>query len=507
MNVGDEQSQSCWMADLPVVAAPPLGGDTSADVVVVGSGIAGLSAAYELARFGKSVVVIDRGRIGAGMTARTTAHLASALDDYYFELIKVRGEADARLYHESQVAAINRIEAICRDEGIDADFQRVDGFLYAADDGDMADLEAEFDACQTLGVNVEWADRAPLPGLDTGKTLRFPNQARIHPTRYLRGLADACAALGVRFHADTAYVPDTENAAGVELRTVEGAIIRAEAAIIATNSPVNDKIAIHGKQVPMRSYVVAGPVPSGSVTDALVWDSLEAYHYVRLQPLDEANDLLIVGGEDHRSGEANDMDERFASLEAWARTRYPSLGDVQFRWSGQVLEPMDYMPYTGRNPGNRNIFVHTGDSGQGITNGVAASLTLLPLLLGEHSRFAPLLEPSRKSFGSATAIGEFVHGQVGELKGLAGHLTPGESAIDDIAPGEGAIVREGLAKLAVYRDDEGVIHQCSATCPHMGCIVQWNSFEKCWDCPCHGSQFAPDGRVLNGPAVSSLAAK
>ncbi len=439
------------------------------------------------------------------MSARTTAHLASALDDYYAELIKVRGEDEARLYHDSQVAAINRIEAICRDESIGADFQRVDGFLYAADEGGHRDLEEEFEACRKIGVKVEWADRAPVPGVDTGRALRFPQQARFHPLRYLAGLVRSCTELGVRFHANTAYAGHDEKGEQVEVTTEEGAVVRAGAVVFATNSPVNDKVVIHTKQEPMRSYAIAGPVPKGSVPDALVWDSLEAYHYIRLQPLDDGEDLLIVGGEDHRPGKVNDMETRLAALESWTRHRYPTFGEVRYRWSGQVLEPIDYMPFTGRNPGDRNIFIHSGDSGQGITNGVAASLTLLPLIIGEDSRFAALFDPSRKSL-SRPSLGEFVRGQAGVARNLAEYATAGEiDSIDGLAPGEGAILRDGLAKVAVYKDENGALLKCSAICTHVGCIVHWNSLEKCWDCPCHGSHFAPDGSVLNGPAVRPLA--
>src|SRR5687768_1945657 len=199
MNVGDERSKSFWMEDGPAIDAPTLSSDESCDVVVIGSGIAGLSTAYELSRFGRSVIVIDRGRIGTGMTARTTAHLATELDDFYSELIRVRGEDEARLHYDSQVAAVNRIEAICRDEGIDADFTRLDGFLFAAEEAHRKDLEEEYDACQTLGVEAEWAERAPVPGIDTGAALRFPNQGRFHPTKYLAGLARAIEANGGRF--------------------------------------------------------------------------------------------------------------------------------------------------------------------------------------------------------------------------------------------------------------------------------------------------------------------
>lgn len=505
MNVGDEASRSFWMEAAPAIEASPLAANAQCDVAVVGSGIAGLSTAYELARFDRHVIVIDRGRIGRGMTARTTAHLATELDDFYSELIRARGEQEARVYYDSQVAAVNRIEAICREEGIDADFARIDGYLMPAEESHRADLEEEYEACRSIGVDVEWAGRAPMPGLDSGPVLRFPNQGRFHPSKYLAGLARAITARGGRLHSDIAYLGQKEFDGGVEIETEAGHKIRAAAAVFATNSPANDKVAIHTKQLPSRTYVIAGRVPKGSVPDVLLWDTLDPYHYVRIQPLGDEADLLIVGGEDHRSGEANDMEERFTRLEAWTRGRYGSFRDTGYRWSGQVLEPVDFMPFSGRNPGNPDIYIHSGDSGQGITNGVAGSLTILPLILGEESRFASVLDPVRKPAALA-ALAEFVKGQAGAVKSFAEYMAPGEvSSPDELAPGEGALIRQGLRKVAICKTEDGTVIRCSAVCTHMGCLVHWNAFEKCWDCPCHGSQFASDGQVLNAPAVKPLA--
>ena len=506
MNVADEHSRSFWMTETPVIDAPPLTGDLRCDVAIVGSGIAGLSIAYELARCGRSVVVIDRGGIGTGMTARTTAHLATALDDFYSELIRVRGEEEARLYHESQVAAVNRIEAICRDEGIDCQFRRLDGYLVPTDEGPISDLRKEFDACRSIGVAVDWADHAPVPGLDTGLCLRFPDQGRIHPTRYLAGLARAIRNRGGRFYADTAYVDHRQSGDDVVIETANGVAVRAKAAVFATNSPVNASLAIHTKQLPKRTYVVAGRVPKGSAPDILLWDTYEAYHYARIQELSETEDLLIVGGEDHRSGEAQDMDRRFAALADWARKRFPSFEAVDYSWSGQVLEPIGFMPFSGRSPGERDIYLHSGDSGQGITNGVAGSLTIAAMIAGEDSPFERLLDPDRKSLDSRISVEEFARGQAGVVKDLAEYLTPGEiGSADELQPGEGGILREGLSKIAVYRSKDGQLLRHSAICTHMGCIVHWNPFEQCWDCPCHGSQFAVTGEVLNGPAIRPLA--
>lgn len=505
MNVGDERTKSCWMDQSPVIEAPRLTSDESCDVVIIGAGMAGLSTAYELSRAGRSVVVIDRGGIGNGMTARTTAHLATELDDFYSELIRVRGEAAARLYYDSQVAAVDRIEAICREEGIDADFARIDGYLIPAEPTHVGDLEKEFDACRGVGVDCEWIDRAPVPGREVGPAIRFARQGRFHPTKYLAGLARAILSRGGRIYADTVHVSDAEADGKVEITTEAGPVIRAAAAVFATNSPTNVKVTIHAKQTPDRTYAIAGRVPKGSVPDVLLWDTLEAYHYVRIQPLDDAEDLLIVGGEDHRTGDAEDYEERFNHLETWTRERYPSFAAADYRWSGQVMESMDFLPYSGRSPGNDNIYLHSGDSGMGITNAVAGSLTIAPLILGQESRYASLFDPHRKSFHHVTSLAEFVREQAGSAKNLMEHFTSGEIAsADELAPGQGGLMRRGAKKVAVYKREDGTVIERSAVCTHLGCVVHWNGLEQCWDCPCHGSQFAPDGQVLNGPAVTPL---
>ena len=481
-----------------------MSGDATSDLLVVGSGIAGLSSAYEAVRFGADVIVIDRGDITGGMTARTTAHLASEIDDYYYELTEAVGEEQARLYHESQLAAVNRIEAICEEEGIDADFKRLPGYLVAASHDDLIELEKEYEACRKLEVDVEWTESAPIALPEGTRALKFADQARFHPLKYCAGLVRAIQARGGRLFGHTAYASHDEGEDWVEVATGSGRKIRAGAVLFATNSPVNDLVKVHTKQVPLRTYAMAGRVAAGSVEDALIWDTLEAYHYVRLQPAGEGQDWLIVGGEDHRSGTANDMTDRFARLEAWTRERFPSVGAIEHRWSGQVMEPVDFLPYSGRD-GSERIYLHSGDSGQGMTNGVAGALNFIALYRNDKARFAELFDPSRKA-KSGLSLGEYVKGQGPVVANLAEYLESGEvDSVDQIKPGEGAIVRRGLAKHAVYRAEDGSITERSAVCTHVGCIVHWNGFEKCWDCPCHGSQFLPDGSVLNGPAVRPLA--
>jgi glycine/D-amino acid oxidase-like deaminating enzyme/nitrite reductase/ring-hydroxylating ferredoxin subunit len=503
MNVGDEKTQSLWM-DVDVAAdAGRLSREERADTVVIGSGIAGLSTAYELSQQGHSVVVLDRGKIGKGMTARTTAHLTSPSDDSFESLIKVRGEKLARDFYQSHSAAIDRIEEIQQKEKIDCAFRRVAGFLFPALGRKASELKSEFEACKKIGVDVEWHKGVPFKGLSDIRCLRYANQATFHPLRYLRGLAAAIVDKGGRLYADTRVDEVNESGDEVTVRTENGKTVRARWAVVATNSPINDRVAIHTKQAPYRSYALALTIPKGALEDGLYWDTLDPYHYVRLQPGRGNFDYVIAGGADHKTGAADDGETRHTAIEAWIRNLLPKLGSVTHRWSGQVLDPVDYSAFIGRNPGNKNVYVVTGDSGQGMTHGVVAGLLISNLILQGKSDWTELYEPSRKTL---RGLGNFISENVTALKNFAKYVAPGElSSLDEIKPGHGGIVRQGLKKIAAYRDEKGKLHLRSAVCTHVGCHIQWNSLEVCWDCPCHGSQFSVDGEALNAPAVMPLA--
>jgi nitrite reductase/ring-hydroxylating ferredoxin subunit len=239
------------------------------------------------------------------------------------------------------------------------------------------------------------------------------------------------------------------------------------------------------------------------LADALYWDTLDPYHYVRLQPLSEREDLLIVGGEDHKSGEANDGEARFAALERWTRDRLPQLGEITHRWSGQIMEPVDYLGFLGRNAGDQHRYLITGDSGQGLTNAVIGSLLIAQQMIDGRSSWTEAFDPGRNMTAN---LRNLISENLTALKSFAEYLTAGDlKSVGQLRPGEGAILRSGLKKIAACRDVHGALHLRSATCTHMGCVVRWNGLEQCWDCPCHGSQFAPDGTALNGPAVTPLA--
>ncbi|TIX01342.1 MAG: FAD-dependent oxidoreductase, partial [Mesorhizobium sp.] len=289
---------------------------------------------------------------------------------------------------------------------------------------------------------------------------------------------------------------------GVRVSTENGGSIAASHAVVATNSPINNRFRLHTKMSPYRTYAMAFTLPHGDLPDALFWDTGDPYHYVRINPGPGSVDYLIVGGADHKSGEADDGDIRFEAIEAWIRELVPTLGKEVTRWSGQVLDTIDYCAFIGLNPGSTSVYVVTGDSGQGITHGALAGLLLKDLILGESNPWSEVYEPSRKTpFG----VVNYVRENASAVTNLAGYLLPGElKSLDELSHGQGGILRDGMRKIAACRDMAGNVHLHAAGCTHAGCEVAWNSTEQCWDCSCHGSHFGPDGTVLNGPAVFPL---
>jgi glycine/D-amino acid oxidase-like deaminating enzyme/nitrite reductase/ring-hydroxylating ferredoxin subunit len=469
---------------------------------VVGAGIAGLTTAYLLVNEGRSVVVLDGGLIAAGETSRTTAHLVNVLDDRYFEIESMHGEKGARLAAESHTAAIDRIEAIVAKEKIDCDFERLDGYLFVPPDGSQDVLDKELDAAHRAGLTeVERVERAPIQRFDTGTCLRFPRQAQFHPLKYMDALAQAFEEKGGLIFNKT-HAEAFQDGPPVQVKTDKGRTVSAGSIVVATNTPVNDWVDIHTKQAAYRTYVIAVQVPKGSVTKALYWDTPDPYHYIRLQNVGN-DEVLIVGGEDHKTGQAHDTEERFERLETWTRGRFATEQAVNFRWSGQIIEPIDGLAFIGRNPGDKNIYVVTGDSGNGMTHGTIAGILLTDLIQGRENEWEALYDPSRISLKAAA---EFVKENLNVMAQYRDYATGGDvDAVGEIARGTGALIRDGLKKVAAYRDSHGELHKCSAVCPHLGCIVDWNPTEKSWDCPCHGSRFDLRGKVLNGPALAGLA--
>lgn len=493
-------SSSYWLdADVPTYIAPP---PADTEICVVGAGIAGLTTAFELARRGVQVTVLDDGPIGGGETGRTSAHLTSAVDDHYVALEAAFGERGARMVAESHTTAIDYIEAMVHELAIDCDFRRVDGYLISPPGGppDTSLLTREFAAARRAGLSCELVEHAPLP-FETGRALRFANQAEFHPLRYLRALAGAVVAQGGSIHTGV-HVDAITPGEPVHVRLAGGGEVRARSLVDATNGAFTSQLHLPLRQAAYRSYVIAFAMPAHHVPHALFWDTLDPYHYLRVAADPAHGEVLLVGGNDHRTGQG-EPETQWKHLENWTRQLFPRLGRIVARWSGQILEPADMVAHIGRSPEHAHVYVVTGDSGEGLTHGTIAGLMLPELLHGQRPRWAGIYDPRRSHLRAAgTLLAEALHSSAPYTDWLrSGDV----DALDDIPPGEGAVLRRGLHMIAAYRDESGSCHLRSASCPHLRGVVHWNAAEKTWDCPCHGSRFDRYGRVVNGPAATDLA--
>jgi glycine/D-amino acid oxidase-like deaminating enzyme/nitrite reductase/ring-hydroxylating ferredoxin subunit len=509
--ISSGKNVSYWIDSESPIAYAPLSENIETDVVIVGGGIAGITVAYRLSQLGRRVVVVEDGYICSGETGRTTAHLVTALDDRYETLEKIFGEDGARLAYESNRTAINFVDATVHLEKIDCDFRMLPGYLFRHPSDKEDSLEKEFEAARRAGMDVQWTDRVPGLLKDVGRAIVFPNQARFHPIKYIRALCNAITKKGNRIFTETHAQEINEEG----IVTDKNFSVKADYIVVATNAPVNSRYIMPMKQFPYRTYVVAGLVKKGSLPDALWWDTgdfdtnqnIPPYHYIRLQSYNETHDLLISGGEDHATGlaDADVIPEpaRYDMVEAWTRERFP-LEDIVYRWSGQVLEPMDSLGYIGRNPfDKKNIYIITGDSGNGITHGTIGGLLIPDLIIGKENEWEKIYNPSRLHLLSSGNVwlSEFAGGLSAYLKTKPDGK---DQKLTDIPVGEGRVIEIEKEKYGAYCDDDYTLHLVSVTCTHMGCTLKWNNSEKSWDCPCHGSRFTHEGKVLNGPANKNL---
>ena len=482
-------------------AYPPLRGSAHVDVAVVGGGITGTTAAYLLKEAGRSVALLESDRLCAGATGYTTAKLTVGHSRVYGQLIDSLGVETARRYARSNQEAIERVAAIVAEHRLDCDFERTANFVYTEEARGVADIEREADAARRAGIEAEVTTETDLP-YPVAAAIRVEQQAQFHPWKYVSALAGLV-------DGDGSYVFESTRATGVHggdpcrVETTEGTV-HARHVVLATQLPFADRGLFFAKAHPMKSYAIAAEIDETQAPRGMYISIDQPTRSVRSAPGSEGR-ILIVGGEGHRPGDEQDTGSRYRKLEAFMHERF-GIDAPPWHWSTHDYVPLDHLPYIGRlRRGDDRVLVATGFAKWGMTKGTLAAAILTDAILGRANEYAELYDAHRLNVRPSAASFVKENGRVG-LTFFRDRLRSrdGRDALDALAPGDGTIARVGRKQVAAHRDDDGELHVLSARCTHLGCIVGWNAADRAWECPCHGSRFAADGTLVQGPATADL---
>jgi len=490
---------SFWIDSTPTTNFPTLTENVTVDVAIIGGGIAGITAATRLKRAGKTVAVVEADKIVTGVSGHTTAKLTSLHQLIYANLIQEFGEEKARIYGESNQAAIEQVATWVQEEGIDCDFRRQSSYTFASTPQQLPKVEAEVKAAQKLGLPASFVQETSLPFPIAG-AVKFENQAQFHIRKYLLHLAKLLPGNGSHVF-ENSRVTKVNESNPCEVITSQGKVLATDV-IITTNLPILDSGLFFAKTSPKRSYLIGASISPEEAPDGMFIGFGSDYHSIRTNPYN-GETLLMLGGGGHKVGEKTNTEENYLNLEEYARSRF-NIKEIKYRWSTQDFVSFDKLPYIGKlTPLNAHLYVATGFSLWGMTNGTMSGMLLSDLILGIDNPWANLYDATRatpfvtqKSIEENLNVGK--HWFLDRLKGMQ------RSSFTDVEKGEGKLVTIDGDKVAAYRDEAGELHAVSAVCPHLGCIVNWNSAEKSWDCPCHGSRFDYEGEILHSPAVNKL---
>ena len=493
------QTKSLWVETAPQTAFPALKTSLHVDVAIVGGGITGLTAGLLLQRAGKRVAIIDNSQLATGETGYTTAHLTQILDVRYHQIIRDFGEGNAQLAASSSAAAIAQIEKLIQDYRISCGFARLPGYLYAEIECDHSDFSKELEALRTVNVSAEMIAAAPLPFKNI-KAIRVDGQAQFHPRQYLLAIVEQFVHLGGKVFEHTRAI-DVADGQPCKVKTESGEITAPDV-IISANVPVTNWLFLNTKIAAYRSYALSAKLKT-PIQPGLYWDTADPYHYIRTYRSETKGDFLIAGGEDHKTGAKAHTETCFKNLERYTREHF-DVGNIPYFWSGQIIKPLDGLPYIGLNSLSNHVYVSTGYSGNGMTFGTLGAMILSDLICGKSNPWASLFNATR--LHPVASIGNFLSENIDIPAHFIGdRLSLGDARFtSEIEKNEGKIIIVGGKQVAAYRGEDGELFAFSAVCPHMGCIVHWNGAESSWDCPCHGSRFDAKGKVCNGPALSDL---
>ena len=495
-----EAPSSYWIESTTTPSFPRLEEPVEVDVAVLGAGIAGITAATLLKDAGKTVAVLESREVLRGVTGHTTAKLTSGHTLVYSAIRAIFGPDEARLYAEANEAAIRHVRSVVEARGIDCDLETAVNYVYTESREEIDKIRDEVEAAKAAGLAVSFVDETPLP-YPVAAAVRQENQAQFHARKYLLPLVEEIPGQGSHVFQETRAL-SVEDGEPCRVETDRGEV-RARDVIVATHLSVLDRGLYFAKTSPRRSYVLG--IPVASAPEGMFISTERPSHSIRSTPLDGRR-LLLVGGEGHKTGQDKDTRRCYAALEEWARSRIGA-GEVEYRWSTHDNYSADRVPFVGKLTGRADhVYVATGFSGWGMTNGTVAAMILCDAILGRPNPWAELYDSTRipKLRGFGRLAKENANAGT---RWVADRLPGRRDAVDEIPAGEGRIVSLNGERAAVYKDESGALVALSAVCTHLGCIVAWNTAEKTWDCPCHGSRFDTTGKVVQGPAVRDLERK
>ena len=491
---------SYWIDSFPATDYPALDRDVDVDVAIIGGGIVGTTTASLLKRAGKTVALLESRKLFHGTTGYTTAKVTSGHGFMYQSLAEKHGPEVASEYAAAQETGLDQIASRVAAEGIDCDFERQANFAYCVSPDDLSQVRSEVEAEQKAGLASTFTTETDLPFPVAG-AVRLENQAQFHPCKYLAHVVAEVPGNGSHVFENSRVLDVTE---GDRCRLdVEGGTVRCDKVVVATNYPLLDRGLFFARVHPKRSYCIAVEIDESAAPEGM-YISTEPTRSIRTTPLGDGKRLLLIGGEGHTVGQETDTRQKYAALEAWTSERF-GLTDIRYRWSTQDGSTVDQLPYVGTlRRSSDQIYTATGFAKWGMTNGAIAATVIADTIAGRTNRWASLFDPHRVTVTQSAT--KFVE----ENAKVALHwfrdrvVHPQRGTFDDLAPGEAAVRQSGLKNLAGYRDEDGELHVVSAVCTHLACIVNWNTAERSWDCPCHGSRFDHQGRVLQGPAMKDL---
>jgi glycine/D-amino acid oxidase-like deaminating enzyme/nitrite reductase/ring-hydroxylating ferredoxin subunit len=500
--VSTDRHVSPWIDTMTAPALGPTGfRAVEADVVIVGGGITGVTTGLLLQREGRRVALVSAEPIGNSVTTRSTVKVTYGHGTIYSAIERKRGFDVAAAYAQANVTGLEQILGLVDDLDIECGLERgLPHVVYAEDDATVEQLEREADVAGRIGLPVALGTEAPLP-FDVAAALTFPDQAQFHPGQYLAGLAEAFVRAGGTVVEGARALDVDESGDGCTVETTAGRLTAAHV-VVATHYPFLDRGGHFSRLTPSRSYGVAGVLPPGTAAGMTI-NVGDPTHSTRTVVLD-GQTLLVVVGEGHEVGHVSDTGQRWERLRGWARERF-GISDFRYHWSAEELSSLDRVPFAGYiRPGSERVLTATGFEGWGMTNGTASAILLRDLILGRDTPWAAAFDARRAAtqLPGVEFVKQNAHVATTWLKGRVVGAPKGSP--QEVQPGQAAVMEVDGKQTAAYRDEEGRLHAVSSVCTHLGCTVAWNDGERSWDCPCHGSRFAPDGAVLHGPATRPL---